>query len=177
MAFMIKSIDETVDRKFLITKNLKGQAALGTIIHVMDAKQKSDGSVEIDYRVTDTGEKYSFRDYTVKFDDSMQFCKWARPDNFIARHYEEFSFKDIQHYVKVNNRSFVSFCLPIIIVLLAVIWAVSMVAIKGGVGAAVGVVGSIVVCIAVLIIFNKTKTNAKMKLYDKVSANWDVVIK
>ena len=35
------NIDEAIDRKFLITKNLKGQAEAGTVIHVMDAENNS----------------------------------------------------------------------------------------------------------------------------------------
>lgn len=177
MDFMVKSIDETIDRKFLVVKSLKGQVELGTIIHIMDAKERSNGSVKVEYRVTDVGEKYSFRDYTVKFENVEQFCKWARPDNFIARHYEEFNLKDIQHYVKVSNRSFTSFCLPIIIVLLAAVWIVAMAVIKGSVGAVIGVIGSVVVFALVLFVFNKAKTSAKMNLYQKVSTNWDIVIK
>lgn len=177
MDFMIKSIDEAIDRKFLVVKTLKGQVELGTVIHVMDAKALSSGGVQVDYRVTDSGEKYSFRDYSSTFESLEQFCKWARPDNFIARHYEEFNFKDIQHYVKVSNRSFTTFCLPIMAVGFIIVWALAMLIIKGSIGAAVGVVASLAVFIIVMVTFKKAKTNAKMRLYQKVSTNWDVVIK
>ena len=41
------NIDEAVDRKFLITKNMKNQAEAGTIIHDMDAENNSDGTVSV----------------------------------------------------------------------------------------------------------------------------------
>ena len=172
----LNSIEDAVDRKFLITKSLKGQAEMGTIIHVLDAAKKSNGGVKVKYRVTEKGEKYSYQDYTVKFDSFEDFTKWASTDNFIARHYEEFDIKDIQHYIKVNNRSF-AFVLPFLVVALAVVWVVAMVAIKGTIGIAAGAALTIAAIIVSVIFFNKSKTNAKMKLYDKVSADWNVVIK
>ena len=172
----LNSIEDAVDRKFLITKSLKGQAEMGTIIHVLDTAKKSNGAVKVKYRVTEKGEKYSYQDYTVKFDSFEDFTKWASTDNFIARHYEEFDIKDIQHYIKVNNRSFAS-VLPILVIILAVVWVVAMVAVKGGIGIAAGALLTVVAIIMSFVLFNKSKTNAKMKLYDKVSANWNVVIK
>ncbi|MGN0595122.1 MAG: hypothetical protein ACI4I6_08180 [Hominimerdicola sp.] len=177
MAAMIKHIDEAIDQKFLVTKTIKGQASLGSVIHIMDAEEMSDGSVKVEYRVTEDSEKFSYRDYTVKFQDLMQFCKWARPDNFIARHYKEFNLKDIQHYVKVNNRSFTSFCLPIIIFAIIAVWIISIVCLKGSTGIIVGLLASLVVFLVVITTFKKQKSQAKLKLYQKVSVNWDVVIK
>ena len=177
MDLVLKSIDEAVDSKFLITKSLKGQAEMGTIIHVLDAVQKSNGAVKVKYRVTEKGEKYSYQDYTVKFNSLEEFCKWASTDNFIARHYEEFDLADIQHYVKVNNRTFATSALPILLVILLVVWAVSMFAIGNFGGIIVAAVVTIVAVALSFIIFKKSKTSAKMKLYDKVSANWNVVIK
>ena len=43
MAFMLYSIDEAVDCKYIITKAISGQAKPGTLIHVMDTKENSDG--------------------------------------------------------------------------------------------------------------------------------------
>ena len=40
MAFMLYSIDEAIDCKYVVTKALKGQAKIGTLIHVMDAREK-----------------------------------------------------------------------------------------------------------------------------------------
>ena len=83
MTYMLNDIDEAIDRKFLVTKTLSNQVQAGTIVHIMDAHSEKDGKVTVYYRIT-----YTKQDYTVKFDNVKQFCKWARPDNFIARHYE-----------------------------------------------------------------------------------------
>ena len=104
------NIDEAVDRKFLVTKNMKGQAETGTIIHVMDAENNSGGSVNVTYRVARFNEKFhDYQDYTAKFDSLAAFCKWAQPDNFIARNYEMLSIRDIQHYIKIKQRNFPSY--------------------------------------------------------------------
>lgn len=169
------NIDEAIDRKFLVTKSMKGQADVGTIIHVMDAEQQGQ-SVVIYYRVTRYNEKFhDYQDYTAKFESLAAFCKWAQPDNFIARNYECFSLKDIQHYIKVKNRNFTSFCLPIIVIAAILIWCVSLVFVKGLVGIIIGVFFTVLVAFAVLAMLKKQKKKEKMRLYRKISAGWGVV--
>ncbi len=171
------NIDEAIDRKFLVSKNLKGQTEAGNIIHVMDAENTSD-SVQVTYRVSHYNEKYhDYQDYTVKFDNVAQFCKWAQPDNFIARNYESLSIKDIQHYIKIKNRTFVSFCLPVIIAAAVIFFAIGLLAIPnkviGGIIAAVLTLG---VAVFIFSFFRKQKKQEKMRLYSKISSGWGVVI-
>lgn len=163
MAFMLYSIDEAIDEKYLITKGVNGQAKPGTLIHVMDARETSDG-ITVDYRVTKTGQNY-----VVKFETIKQFCSWARPDKFIARHYENLTKKEIRQYLKVMDRTFVNFCLPILVVLLAIIWVLAIGVIHGALGIVLGVVLSIVAFFGVALFLSKQKENLKIKLYSKLN--------
>jgi len=169
------NIDEAIDRKFLVTKAMRGQADIGTIIHVMDAEQQGQ-AVIVYYRVTRYNEKFhDYQDYTAKFENLAAFCKWAQPDNFIARNYECFSIRDIQHYIKIKNRNFASFCLPIILVAAIIIWAVALFVVKGVVGIIMGSVLTLVVIILAFSLLKMQKKKEKMRLYRKVSAGWGVV--
>ena len=171
------NIDEAVDRKFLVTKNLKGQAETGTIIHVMDAETASGGSVNVTYRVARFNEKFhDYQDYQAKFDSLAAFCKWAQPDNFIARNYEMLNIKDIQHYIKVKKRNFVSFCLPIILVIAVVLFALGFLALKT-IGLIVAAVLTLGAAFGILVMFKKQKKKERVRLYQKISSNWGVVIK
>ena len=170
------NIDEAVDRKFLVTKNMKGQAETGTIIHVMDAENNSGGSVNVTYRVARFNEKFhDYQDYTAKFENLAAFCKWAQPDNFIARNYECFSLRDIQYYIKVKNKNFTSFCLPIILIAAIIIWVLALFLIKGVVGIIVGAFATLLVAFGALYLLKSMKKKEKMRLYRKVSAGWGVV--
>lgn len=173
------NVDEAIDRKFLVTKHMKGQVESGNIIHVMDAESAKDGSVTVTYRVARfNGKFHDYQDYTAKFESLASFCKWAQPDNFIARNYEVLDIKDIQHYIKVKNRSFASFCLPIILILAAVIWVLSFVVLKSIVlQMIVGVLLTLVIAFSVFFIFKSQKKQEKLKLYQKISTSWGVVIK
>lgn len=169
------NIDEAIDRKFLVTKAMRGQADIGTIIHVMDAEQQGQ-AVIVYYRVTRYNEKFhDYQDYTAKFENLAAFCKWAQPDNFIARNYECFSIRDIQHYIKVKNRNFTSFCLPIILVAAIIIWVVALFVVKGAVGIIIGAVLTLLVIIGAFSLLKMQKKKEKMRLYRKVSAGWGVV--
>ncbi|MCR4638537.1 hypothetical protein [Ruminococcus sp.] len=172
------NIDEAIDRKFLVTKAMRGQADIGTIIHVMDAEQQGQ-AVIVYYRVTRYNEKFhDYQDYTAKFENLAAFCKWAQPDNFIARNYECFSIRDIQHYIKVKNRSFTSFCLPIILVAALIIWvALALLMFKTNliVGVVIGAVLTLLVIILAFSLLKMQKKKEKMRLYRKVSAGWGVV--
>jgi hypothetical protein len=172
------NIDEAVDRKFLVTKAMRGQAEVGTIIHVMDAEQQAPNSIIVYYRVNRYNEKFhDYQDYTAKFESLSQFCKWAQPDNFIARNYECFSIRDVQHYIKIKKRSFTTFCLPIILLIALIIWALALFVVKGVVGIIIGAVLTLLAVAAVLLMLKKMKKKEKMRLYRKVSATWGVVFK
>ncbi len=173
MALYIYSIDEAVDRKYVVTKSMSGQANAGTLVHIMDAVDKGDGSVSVNYRVTETGQNFD-----ISFPSLKAFCKWARPDNFIARHYENLNNKDILHYIKVMNRTFVSFYLPIMLAALVLIWIISLAIIKGVVGIIVGVVLSAAAVAGVIFYYKYEKKHIAMDMYSKVGSNsWGVVIK
>ena len=176
MTYMLNSIDEAIDRKFLVTKQMKAQAEPGSIIHVLNATKKKDGIV-VDYRVTDVGKGYSFRDYAARFGSINEFCKWARPDNFIARHYESFDLKEIQNYIKVTDRSFVTFALPIIIVGVLIFAALGLFVIGKVVGVIVAVVGSAAVVGGMIWFFRWQKSRVKLALYGKISSDWGVQFK
>ena len=173
MALYIYSIDEAVDRKYVVTKSMSGQANAGTLVHIMDAFDKGDGSVSVSYRVTETGQNFN-----MDFANLKQFCKWARPDNFIARHYENLNSKDILHYIKVTNRTFATFYLPVLLVALVVIWVVSLLLIKNIVGIIVGVVLSAAAIAGDIFYYKYEKKHIAMDMYSKVGSNsWGVVIK
>ena len=174
MTYMLNDIDEAIDRKFLVTKTLSNQVEAGTIVHIMDAVNEKDGSVTVYYRIT-----YTKQDYTVKFENLKQFCKWARPDNFIARHYESFDIKEIQQYIKVKDRGFISFYLPIILVAAIIVWVVSLLVIKGTVGVIVGAALTVAIAGAVIYLYRSTKHKTMIKLYSKISSNsnWGINFK
>ena len=175
MTYMLNDIDEAIDRKFLVTKKLNNQVEPGTIVHIMDAHSNKDGSINVYYCIT-----YTKQEYTVKFDNVKQFCKWARPDNFIARHYENFNIKEIQHYVKVKDRTFTSFCLPIILCVWAVIWALSLLLFgTKTLGIVLGIVLSVLTAVAITMVYRNNRQKSLIRFYRKVSANsnWGVNFK
>ncbi len=163
MAFMLYSIDEAIDRKYVVTKPLNGQAKVGSLIHIMDAKESSNG-ITVDYRVSQSNQSF-----VAKFETLKDFCKWCRPDTFIARHYESLTKKEIRQYLTITGRTFTSFCLPIILVALVVIWVLGLVIIKGVAGIILSVILSLVAVLAVLFVFKSQKEKIKLKLYSKVN--------
>ena len=163
MAFMLYSIDEAIDRKYVVTKPLNGQAKVGSLIHIMDAKESSNG-ITVDYRVSQSNQSF-----VAKFETLNDFCKWCRPDTFIARHYESLTKKEIRQYLTITGRTFTSFCLPIILVALVVIWVLGLVIIKGVAGIILSVILSLVAVLAVLFVFKSQKEKIKLKLYSKVN--------
>ncbi|MBQ3918639.1 MAG: hypothetical protein II695_03110 [Oscillospiraceae bacterium] len=174
MAYSLSNIDEAVDGKYLVVKNRTGQAKIGTMVHVMSAKQSSDGRIDMGYRVTGTGQNY-----TARFDSIKDFCTWARPDSFIARYYECFDNSEISKYIKINNRTVLTFCVPIIAIALVLIWIIFG-AILHGKGAAIviGIILSIVAIGFVFFLYKESKNKIKMDLYKKVSASrWGVTIR
>ena len=177
MTYMLNNLDEAVDRKFLVTKPMKAQAEPGSIIHVLDVKDRKKDGYLVEYRVTDVGKGYSFRDYAAKFNSVKDFCNWARPDNFIARHYEAFDLKEIQNYIKVTDRSFVTFALPIIIVGVLLFAALGIFVIKGVLGIVIAAVGSLAVVGGMVWFFRWQKSRVKLALYGKISSDWGVQFK
>ena len=167
MTYMLNSIEDAVDRKFLVLKSVSGQVPGGTLIHVMDARQEG-GKTVIYYRSMTNG-----RDGVIKFDNPSMFYKWARPDNFIARYYDRFSNRDIQQYIKLSNRTFKSFCLPLMIVAIILVWVVCLLFVPN-------IILKIVVCVCLSVmvgfsvwsIYKNHHTKVMMRLYRNVSADW-----
>ncbi len=167
MTYSLNNINEAVDSKFLVTKNIHNQAQQGTLVHIMGGDD-SGGNITVNYRVTGSGQ-----DFTIHFNTLKEFCKWARPDTFIARHYENFSTKEIMNYIKISDRTFLTFCLPIIIAALAIIWFVMAVPLKMAKGAVIaGIILSVIAVVAVIIFYKSQKSRVKLKLYQKVSSGW-----
>lgn len=168
MAFMLYSIDEAVDHKYIVTKTMKAQAKKGVLVHVMDARETSSG-ITVNYRVTKTKQ-----DFTIKFDTIKQFCKWCMPSTFLARYYDRLSTREIMRYIKIENRSFLTFHLPVILVCLAVVWIAALLAILMNIvelvpGLIIGGALSVVSIVAVFVISHFTKEHMVERLYEKVS--------
>ena len=171
MAFMLYSIDEAVDCKYIVIKSMREQVKKGTLIHIMDARESSDG-ITVYYRVTKTKQ-----DYMVKFDTVKQFCNWCMPSTFLAKYYDKLSSREILRYIKVENRSFMTFHLPVIITCLLLLWAavgvlifldplnidMMLLLIAGG-------VLSVLLIVAVFIINHFSKEHMTERLYKKVSS-------
>ena len=175
MTYLLNDIQDAVDRKFLVTKTLPRQAEAGTVVHIMGTEQNS-GGITVNYRVTSTKQ-----DFSTKFESIKDFCNWARPDSFIARYSENLSLKDVQQYIKVKNRSFINFCLPIILVAVAIIWAVCLIAIPTKwVGIVIAACMTVLISFLVWTFFKTSKTKFMTRLYGKISSNWaggSIVIK
>lgn len=167
--YNLNNLNETVDGKFIVTKNLSNQAPVGTLIHIMDAKRVSD-RILVNYRITETSQ-----DYVAEFSNINDFNKWIKSDPFIARNYESFSKEDVQHYIKADGRTFTGFCLPIMIIAIILVWLIAILAIKSiVVKIIVGIILSAIAGFGVFIFYKRAKTSAKMKLYQKVSDKWNV---
>ncbi len=169
----IYNIDEAIDRKFIVTKTIgSNQAKAGTLVHIMDARQDSKG-IHVDYRVTSSGQ-----DFTIRFENLKQFTSWATLDTFIARYYDFLSAKDLQYYIKVTNRTFASFCVPIIAVALVIIWIIAIAAIGSTTGIIVGAILSVIAIGVTVFIYTSQKNNFMVKLYGKVSTGaWGIALK
>ena len=170
MATMLTDIRDAIDRNFLVTKNMSNQVEAGTVVHIMDSSQAPDGSLSINYRVLKTGQ-----DFVVRLKSMKDFAKWARPDDFIARYQDSFSKAEIQHYIKVNSRTFASFCIPLIILMLAAIWALVVFIFKLEIVPIIlGATLSLISILVITVVYKKQKTSVKINLYRKVSKSWGV---
>ena len=173
MAYMLKNINDAVDGKFLVTKTFPKQAEAGTIVHIMDARKLKSGGYQLDYRVTSTGQNY-----LIEFKQLKDFYAWARPDTFIARNYNSFSKKDIMHYVKVASRTFQSFCVPLIVAAVVVVWILAFILMKGvGMKILFGFLMSIVAAALVIFIYRKQKSGVKMKMYQMIQSKLGIKFK
>ena len=173
MAYMLKNINDAVDGKFLVTKTFPKQAEAGTIVHIMDARKLKSGGYQLDSRVTSTGQNY-----LIEFKQLKDFYAWARPDTFIARNYNSFSKKDIMHYVKVTSRTFQSFCVPLIVAAVVVVWILAFILMKGvGMKILFGFLMSIVAAALVIFIYRKQKSGVKMKMYQMIQSKLGIKFK
>ena len=173
MAYILKDIRDAVDGKFLVTKTFPKQAEAGTIVHIMDARKLKSGGYQLDYRVTSTGQNY-----LIEFKQLKDFYAWARPDTFIARNYNSFSKKDIMHYVKVTSRTFQSFCVPLIVAAVVVVWILAFILMKGvGMKILFGFLMSIVAAALVIFIYRKQKSGVKMKMYQMIQSKLGIKFK
>jgi len=166
MTYLLSSIDDAIDRKFLVTKSIPGQVEAGTLVHIMGGSQ--DGSsVSIDYRVAST-----FQDFNIKFPTLKDFSKWARPDNFIARHYDKLDRFDIQQYIKVSNLSLASVA-PVLAVLVVLLFIICLVFIPNkAIGAIVALLLSVLVAFLVIKFMHNRRMKMLTKLYSKIGSGW-----
>ncbi|MBQ3139373.1 MAG: hypothetical protein IJB68_07685 [Ruminococcus sp.] len=173
MAQYLLSFDEAIDRKFIVTKNLNGQAKPGTMIHVLDCVPKGNGAHTVWYRVNETGQ-----DFSHGFSSIKDFCSWARTDKILIRHYESLSRRDVMQYLKITNGGFTKLYLPVIIVLLILVW-IALISVVGGVtGAVIASVLSLVIFVGALFVYKAQRKKAILSIYSKVSKNnWGVIIK
>lgn len=170
MAGILTDIRDAIDRNYLVTKNMSNQVEAGTVVHIMDSIKAPDGSVSVNYRVLKTGQ-----DFVVSLKSLKAFSKWARPDDFIARYHDAFSKNEILRYIKINSRTFASFYLPLILLILAVIWVLVFFVVKPTVVPIIlGATLSVVTILVMIVVYKKQKTSIKINMYRKVSKSWGV---
>ncbi len=173
MAQYLLSFDEAIDRKFIVTQNLNGQAKTGTMIHVLDCVPKGNGAYTVWYRVTETGQ-----DFSHKFSSIKEFCNWARTDKILIRHYESLSHRDVMQYLKITNGGFSKFYLPVTVVLIILIWVALLFVVGGATAVIIAVVASLAAFVASLFAYKAKRKKAILNIYSKVSkSNWGVIIK
>lgn len=171
-SYLAGNIYELVDGKYLVLKSVKEQAEAGTLVHILAAAEDPNGGFNVGYRVTETNQSFVQTFATLK-----DFYKWARPDTFIARNYDSFSKTDIQKYIKVKMRTPSSFCLPIIVVLLVIIWAALILSpIKLPINIILGVLLSVAAVIGVFYMYKKQKKSMKSRMYNKLTEKWGIKI-
>lgn len=173
MAQYLLEFDEAIDRNFIVSKNLSGQAKPGTMIHVLDCIPKGNGAYTVWYRVNETGQ-----DFSQGFTSIKEFCNWARTDKILIRHYDCLSRHDVMQYMKITNGGFTKIYLPILIVLLIIIWAALLATVGGAIGIVLAVVLSLLAFVGALFLYKAQRKKAIMSIYSKVSKNnWNVILK
>lgn len=169
MVYKLNDINDAVDGKFLVTKNVKNQAEVGTLVHIMGATTNSAGNFVVDYRITSTGQ-----DFQIEFHHIKDFSKWARPDQFIARNYEKFKKEEIVKYISAQNKTFATSTLPILIILIAAIWFCSLHFLDGILSYIIAAAATVVSIGLGIVFYKKQKSNIKMKMYKKLSSAWGI---
>lgn len=173
MAQHLFSFEEAIDRKYIVTKNLSGQAKIGTLVHVLDCVPKGNGGCTVWYRVTESGQ-----DFNQNFDSLKEFCSWARPDKILIRHYSNLTHKDVMQYLNITNGGFVKYFLPPLVILVALVWVLMLMMIGGVTGAIFASVLSLLVALIIFVFYKKIRKKAFFNIYSKVSKNnWGVIIK
>ena len=77
-----------------------------------------------------------------------------------------------------TKRSFTSFCLPLIIIAAALVWALLLIGLGVNIATIVlGVLLTLLITAGVLLLMKKQKKNEKVRLYNKISSNWGIVLK
>ena len=169
MAYRLNNISDAIDGKFLITKSIANQAGIGTLVHIMDARQNSSGTISVNYRITSTGQ-----DYSVEFSQMQDFCKWAYPDQFIARNYAKFDRDDIIKYIKSQNKTFLTGCLPFIIISVIAIWVLCGIMLDGILFPVISIVASTAASVLLVWLYKKSKSSVMMYMYKKLSSSWGI---
>lgn len=169
MTYRLNNISDAIDGKFLVTKSIANQAEMGTLVHIMDARQKSADAISVSYRITTTGQ-----DYVIEFSQMQDFYNWARPDQFIARNYARFDKDDIVRYIKSQNKTFATSCLPFIIIALAVIWILCGVLLDGVLFPVISIILSIAASGLLIFLYKKSKSSVMMRMYKKLSSSWGI---
>lgn len=169
MVYKLNDINDAVDGKFLVTKNVKNQAEVGTLVHIMGATTNSAGNFVVDYRITSTGQ-----DFQIEFHHIKDFSKWARPDQFIARNYEKFKKEEIVKYISAQNKTFATSTLPILIILIAAIWFCCIYFLDGALSIIIAAAATVVSIGLGIIFYKRSKSNIKMKMYKKLSSAWGI---
>ncbi len=173
MAQYLLEFEEAIDRKFIVTKTVSGQAKVGTMIHVLDCVPKGNGAHTVWYRVNETGQ-----DFSQGFASVKEFCNWARTDKILIRHYESLSRRDVMQYLKITNGGFTKLFLPVLIIALILIWVVMLAAVGGVAGVAIAIVLSLLATVATLFLYKNKRKKAILAIYSKVSKNnWGVTFK
>ncbi|MBR5513333.1 MAG: hypothetical protein IKV85_05020 [Ruminococcus sp.] len=173
MAQYLLEFEEAIDRKFIVTKTVSGQAKVGTMIHVLDCVPKGNGAHTVWYRVNETGQ-----DFSQGFASVKEFCNWARTDKILIRHYESLSRRDVMQYLKITNGGFTRLFLPVLIIALILIWVVMLAVVGGAAGIAIGVILSLLATVATLFLYKNKRKKAILAIYSKVSKNnWGVTFK
>ena len=82
------------------------------------------------------------------------------------------------HYVKVTSRTFQSFCVPLIVAAVVVVWILAFILMKGvGMKILFGFLMSIVAAALVIFIYRKQKSGVKMKMYQMIQSKLGIKFK
>lgn len=169
---MYGSLNDLVDGKFLVLRKMDNHPEAGTMVHIMDVAQNQNGSYNMYYRVTETGQ-----DGVNTFINLKEFYNWARPDSFIARNYEFLTLPEIQRYIRAKKRNVFNFCLPLMCIMLALVWALMFILLDTPLSIVLGAVISIVGCAVIFMYYRNQKKRLVRKMYkDLLQKRYGLVI-